>query len=457
MRAKEFLSESNGMYNRKVGDEYRNSQTGKVVSFRSIVSYPNSGKYSSLVERKQVQAQVSQDKVIQWVNPGAENNPNYLAFGIVEVQDSDGNSEYWGRYFKEIVGNMLRSWDNKELPPGWELRIKSAQKSAVGFDPQKLIQVETEFSNVQAVLDKVTSRLGSDHELSRGLIKLSQGQLPVFKGMAEQMPAIRDYFGEIMAPIALISGLVGGDADRARVSLLGENGRWGDCGISWPMSMNHNLFDSKLHPPNNFVIGISSKGGVGARASVKNIYDQLTQVQQRAKNSKPLAIMLDQYKREQDFITEIYTNSQFYTPISLALDLGILTGSQDREFADEVESLIKNPNQRPSNLLLTFISAKGAEVSASGYNPGYHALAGLADQVANRLNSQTKMSEFIKKLLNDSSMLQIYTKMSVKGADAVVTDFTAIFPAQFSGNVKIYANKGYLSTGINQKFVFGFV
>lgn len=457
MRAREFLSESSGMYNRKVGDEYRNSQTGKVVSFQSIVSYPNSGKYSSLAERQKVQASIEGKKLVQWVNPTMESNPNYLAFSIVEVCDSDGNCEYWGRYFKEIVGNMLRTWDNKEVPSGWKLQIKSAQKSAAGYDPQHLIRVETPFSNVKSVLDAVSNQLGIDHELSRGLVELSQGQLPIFKGMAGQMPAIRDYFGEIMAPIALIAGSVSGDADLARVKLLGSSGSWGDCAIWWPMGMNHNLVDSYLRPPSNFDIGISSKGGVGARASVKNIYDQLVQVQKRAENSDELAAMLDQYKLELDLITKIQTQSQLLGPISLAVDLKVLTLDQSKQFANEVQSLIKNPNQRPSELLTSFMALKGARSSEGGYNPGYHALAGLAEQVAAELNSMPTINQFIKKLLNDSNMLQIYTKMAVKGNDAVVTGFNAIFPAQFDGNVEIYANKGYSSTGIKQKFVFGFV
>ncbi len=452
MRAREFLSESNGMYNRKVGDEFYNSNTGKTVMFQGITSYPNKGKYENLEQRKQSQALVSQDRVIQWVNPAMEKNPNYLAFAVVEVQDSNNNSEYWGRYFKEIVGNMLRTWDNKEVPPGWNLHTKSAQKSSAGYDPQKLIQSEDEFQTVGQVVQQVSKSLGKDHELVKGLEELSQGQLPVFKGMAEQMPAIRDYFGEIMAPIALIAGKVGGDAVKAQSILLGESGRWSDCLISWPMDMNHNLVDSKLHSPSKFIIGISSKGGIGARASVKNIYDQLVQVQANEENSS----FLNQYRREQDYITEINNNSQFFGPINLAWDLGILKLDQDQEFADEVQSIIKNPSQRPSEFLLSFINSKGADTTNPNYNVGYHALSALAEQVASKLNNETRMNEFVKRLLNSSSMLQIYTKMAVKGQDALVTGFTSIFPAKFEGNIKLYANKGYTSTGITQKFVFGY-
>lgn len=456
MRAKEFLSESSGIYNRKVGDEFYNIDTGKTVKFQNITSYPSTGKYTNLAERKQVQAQVGQGRVIQWVNSGMENNPNYLAFAVVEVQDSDGQSEYWGRYFKEIVGNMLKTWDNKEVPSGWKLQIKSSQKIAAGYDPQKLIQSEAIFQTVDQVIQQVAKRLGQDHELVKGLVELSQGRLPVFKGMANQMPAIRDYFGEIMAPIALISNVVSGDINKAKSVLLGKSSTWSDCKISWPMSMNHNLVDSELHPPSNFVIGISSKGGLGARASVKNIYDQLVQVQKKAESSPEIRSLLNQYLREQDYITEIYNNSQFFGPINLAVDLGILSSNQDQEFASEVQSIIKNPSQRPSELLLSFMDTKGAQTQGTGYNAGYHALAALADIVASKLNNETKMNEFVKKLLNDSNIIQIYTKMAVKGQDAIVTGFTSIFPAQFEGNVKLYANKGYSSTGIKQKFVFGF-
>lgn len=455
MRAREFLIlESSGLFNRKQGDEFVNSATGGSLKFVSITAYPSNGKFASIEEREAVRREVSQGKPVEWVNPAQEKAAGYLAFAIAELTDSDGRSHYWGRYFREIVGSMMKTWPNNEVPAGWKLNTKAAAKINLGFDPQRLIGSEQVFGSAEAAVQHVVARLGADHQLSRGLEDLLQGRLPKFVGMAEQMPAIRDYFGEIMAPLALARDLVGGSAAQAQQDLLvdaqGGTYSWDQCQVKWPMSVSHNLVDSYMIAPSGVEVGISSKGGVGARASVKNIYD----IYLRIKDTNPQ--LVQDYAAEIAYLEIIFRNSQFYGPLELAGELGIIDPRYDQAIADEILALTKNPSGPVSNLLRPFMDNRPAKTAASNYNPGYHALAGIAEQVADKLNTETRMIELLKLLLNNSSIIQIYTNMAVKGSDAVVTGFNAIFPAKFQGTISISANKGYSATGIKQKFVFGF-
>lgn len=460
MRAKEFLHESSGIFNRKRGDEFINNSTGRILNFVGITKYPDIGQYASIEERDIAKADVSTGKVIEWVNPRQEKSDQYLAFAVAELVDSAGNKYYWGRYFKEMLSIMTKSWPPTDVPPGWKLNTKAAAKMTAGFDPQKLINTEQQFNSVDDAANFVISKLGKTHTLSKGLEDLLNGKLPTFNGMGNQMPAIRDYFGEIMAPIALAKNLVGGQAAAAQKQLLGSYS-WAQCKVKWYMSPSHNLSDSSMFSPDGIEVEISSKGGRGASSSVKNIYD--IYLKYKTKNPQLLA----QYPKELGYLEAIHSNSQFYGPLEIAIDVGILKPRTERtvddpissgqEIADDLWNLIKNPNLPIPPDLSPFLGSKNAITAASNYNPGHHILSSIATQVAAYLNTQTRLNDLMKLILNDSSIVQVYTKMIVKGNDAVVTGFDAIFPAKYTGNLKISADKGYSASGTSPgKFTFDF-
>lgn len=449
MRAKEFIiSEARGLFLRSASDRFLHRMSGVEANFVNIVSYPQMGQYTSVEERNAAVDEVTKNlDTVEWVNgpPTAD----LLAFAIAELQTSDGEVIHWGKYFKEILINMGGSWPNTQTPDGeWRLNTASGAKMFSGFDPQTLIGTEVPFNSVAAVISQVESKLGSAHTLVVGLRSLAQGQLPVFKGMGDQLSAIRDYFGEIMGPIALAHGLVGGNGEDARAVLLkdkqGAVHAWNECRIMWPQAANYNLIDSNLLTPWGTVVGISSKGGSGARASIKNIYDLLITVDPKFKVT---------HAKEVSILETIAKKSQIQGPLQLAVDLGIIRN--DSPVLTEIPALISNPNLPISPAIKQLTDSKISKFG-TGYNPGFHALAAIAYRVADHINDKTNMGQVIKMLLNNSSMLQIHLNMSKKGNDAVVKSFSAKFPAVFAGTFKVNASKGYASTGINQKFTFGF-
>ena len=85
-----------------------------------------------------------------------------------------------------------------------------------------------------------------------------------------------------MGPVAMMGGAVTGQAEDARQE-LGGGAEWKDMSIRWPQGMNEPLVDSKFFAPNGTEIGISSKGGVGASASVKNLHDGIVKATDSSK------------------------------------------------------------------------------------------------------------------------------------------------------------------------------
>ena len=63
-------------------------------------------------------------------------NSGTLAFGIAQIRTSDGKDIYWGRYLRQAKADMMGTWSNKEIPTGWSLGTKGAQKIESGLDPK---------------------------------------------------------------------------------------------------------------------------------------------------------------------------------------------------------------------------------------------------------------------------------------------------------------------------------
>jgi hypothetical protein len=342
---------------------------------------------------------------------------------------------------------LTGKWANNEIPAGWKLNTATSQKLATGYDPQTLVGVGTSFPNIDQALLTIKGKLKNvEHEkqLSEALAAVRQGQLPVFRGMASQMPALRDYFGEILTPVALASGVIGGDADLARKDVLGSP--YAKCKVRWPMSKTHNLVDSVFQSAKGADLGISSKGGAGAKASAKNIYDAI----EKARTTNPQLIKT--YKKVVNAINIINT----LTAVDAPLELGVAFGIIDARTSVDCRNMINTGVNRLPAKYAKLCSNFSPELTNKNYNAGLHLLSSIAKHVANRLNAVPNMSEGIKAFMNQSSIVQIYLDMKVKGQDAVVTGFRSIYPPNFEGTMLIDAGKSYYATMKPSKFAFGF-
>jgi len=447
MRAKEFIIEAKGVFGRNQGDPFLHTN-GEIAEFVDVGAFPDlqtQGKQYDSPESRDISIsniEKEYNTVIQWVNAP---NATSLAFAVARVQTSDGKVLLWGRYFKQVSPDMMGKWSNKEVPAGWSLQTKGAKKVASGLDPQTLIGSEQQFKGPGAVIQQV-ARSG-DEVLTNALEQTAQGKLAVFPGMVDQLETIRDYFGEIMGPVAMMGGIVGGQADEAKVALAGGTD-WANMPIFWPQSKNHNLVDSEFTAPNGVKIGVSSKGGKGAAASVKNLYDSLML------NQKNVELMRT-VEYAGSIVTAIAENTAMQGPFVLGEMLGISTPA----LRDEVNSCIESGKRDFDGLseeATKFASTIKSDPTKPGFNTGYAILAGLAKAVAGIVNSNPEFTKGALALLNTASIVQLYTKVSKKGDDVAVTSYEAVYPPNFKGTILLDNGKTYYGGVPKGKFAFKF-
>ena len=125
-------------------------------------------------------------------------------------------------------------------------------------------------------------------------------------------------------------GLIGGDADVARKKVL-KGAAWENLAINFPSGKTAGLVDSYLRS-GNLSLGVSSKGGTGADASAKNIYDA---IQDAAKAGKDLA---KEYPVAATIVTTIATNSMIAGPLKLAVEYGLISNENASEVITHIQS-----------------------------------------------------------------------------------------------------------------------
>jgi hypothetical protein len=454
MRAREFLKEAKGIFGRIPGDAFIN-QDGKAYKFIAVDAYPppEQAKFATTQERDESIANFQQqtNSQIEWTN-----NPTAgsMAWAVAVLDDEDGGHIYWGRYLQQTKHNMLGVWDNKNIPTGWKLATKGAKKLQAGFDPQNLIKTEAIFNNVDQAIQTVSTNITDPAKgiFVENLQHLASGRgAIIFSGMAHQMEAIRDYFGEIMQPVALAGGVIQGQAEEAR-QLLADGAPWSSCKITWPMSMNAALCDSFMIAPNGQEIGISSKGGSGAKASAKNLYDAYVKAQREGNTD-----LLNTAKYAIEVVSIIADSSAIEGPFKLGIALKVPNIS-DQLFT-EVVTYIKT-----GKTTFDDISQEAAMVlrpytvrpDVVGFNTGYAIMAAVAKTVAAAVNNNPAFGQGALALLNQSSIIQVYTKMANKGEDAVLQGFTAVYPPNFEGIIMMDGGKNYYSSRISGKLAFFF-
>jgi hypothetical protein len=449
------LEESKGFFGRNEGDKFTHHD-GREYSIVQVVAFPD----AQTQRFETPQARDEAIKAFQEEHSGAEiewvNTPrnNMLAFGIAQLDDQDGNHVFWGKYMQAVSFDMMGAWANKQTPPGWSLQTKGAQKFASGYDPQHLIATEQQFVGVDSIVNTVVKNADDQVKevFKEALQNLAQGNSNVvFPEMYEQQAAIRDYFGEIMQPVALIGGVVKGQAEDAR-QLLADGAEWRDCKVYWPMAMNAPLCDSFMIAPNGAHIGISSKGGQGAAASAKNLNDA---VEKAENNGEDIVAEGGVAKFAADLVKIIAAETALNGPVKVAQFLGI-DGIDDKiqaeidQYISEGKSDLEGMSAQAQKILEPF----NVKLETKGFNAGYALLSAVSKTCAKVVNAQDDFSKGAIALLNQSDIIQLYTKMGKRGNDAVLGDFKAVYPPTFSGKVLLEGGKNYYSSRVGGKMAF---
>lgn len=449
-----ILSEGKGLYNRKLSDPaftaVAGNQFGAAVGdpykFQSIHNYPTLGHFpdqqafTAEVAHVEKQAQTQSGHPVIWVNNA---NKKHLSFALVQFLSPDNMPLYFGKFFEQIEGNMAGKWDNN-LVPGLRPELNASKKARAGLKPQDIFGAQDTFNSGVELMNAVNQSTAIGDNIKAGLQMLSNRTMPRFVGEAANFTAVRDNLGEIIQPLAVAYGVVGGDADLARKKVL-KNSPWEKMVIHFPPGKTAGLVDFYLRS-GNLSLGVSSKGDKGAPASAKNLYDGMI-------NAKKTGQKLDEeYPFAAKIVTHIATSSMLDGPLTLAIEYGFITQPQ----AIEVIAMIKShQRENPPKWIKPWTDLFAAK-SHTNWNYGYWVLAAVAAKVASTINQNPEFSEGCIAFLNSSSMMQIYTEAAKDKNDAVITGFRSVYPPKFQGSIILDAGKSYYATGNHQKIVFDF-
>ncbi len=448
------LIEGVGLSNRKPGEKFKN-HVDDIVTFHGLEFYPQSGAYPA-DQLQDAVAQVAQQmgigiEQIHWTNSAPANG---AGFGVARFTGEDGNSYYLGRYFKNISPNRTQnSFPHDAIPGGFKYQSKAGQKENSGLKPSEWL---TQFQNntPQSILEQCVAKFGADSAEAVALDAFINGDVPleVIKGNMNPN-AFRDYFAEVLQPIALVLGKnVTGNAAEAASIFFGPGADYSDCTISFNSNTIGGLYDSLLVNPDGKQIKLSSKGKDGASASVTNLQKSVQELSAVPAGKKLLA----NYAKEIDILNTIEKNGHFGAPLKLAVEYNIITPEE----AQQVLGLKQyGPNDQIigsgilSKRLEEMYQGRKAK-DASRVIPIEHLTAVIAYKVADYVNKNTNFGNAASEILNNAALVQMYTDTKDNADTITITKLTAVYPSQTVTGVLLDASKVYFSTGGKGNYTF---
>lgn len=430
---------STGLVGRKVGDVFCNDQ-GHVIYFFGIDFYPEEGTFAT---QKELTDEVQRWSDVVWLNQCGSSTGG---FAIIQFTDETDKIYRYGRFLNKIKSIRTDNFIPNKVG-SYRLQTNASVKVQSGLTPQEILYTKENITSTE-IVDQLTTIGTLPKELIVVAKHISEGKsLPITfnKPSSITFTAFRDYFCELLQPLALISGQYTGNAVEAAHDYMG--GTFDDAKITFDSSKNTGLYDSIL--ANEFGhVKISSKGGKGATASVTNLYHSMAEYKQ--KNDDPsLASFFD-------LVSTIYTSGQHTSPLVLGLKYNILTENDVSILAElkdssaPVSHLYSLPFSCHAKSLFENRQTKD-EHKSTGY---YHALASVAHTVADYINAHTDFSTNASHVLNNSALVQVYTNAKEHKSLWTLDKFTTLYPTSSVTGVKITASKTYYSTGIKGNFTF---
>jgi hypothetical protein len=305
--------------------------------------------------------------------------------------------------------------------------------------------------------------------LANAITEAANGEAIIFEEGAPLKGALQDDFGEVLAPVAIISGhsIVTGSVDQA-ISDIFKGANLEGSTVMFPPEQNNPLIDSFIIK-DGIQMGVSHKGKQGAKASITNIW----KAKEDASKNRTGQQYIKKFKEAVEILDICKKQGQAEQPLILAERYDLISGSEStalrklmqNPMAEELK-LEGNPSA-PNAVVKTATPEDIAKVPKAlrrifkmgGYKRGsyvsYLCLARVAALVAEHINSDPSIDfgEAIRSFLNSSAMVQAKTILGSKGQDAVVKSITVTYPPNFQDKAKMESNS-YYGTGIKSKFSF---
>lgn len=444
------LSESTGLAGRKTGDLFKNAK-GDTITFKDISFYPVEGGVAEPQDLNSELEKINNQIQIKWQNKKTSRTGGF----IIASFDSPSGELNYGFYKEFIKANKPDNYVPNQVDD-YKFFGKTGEKVRATLTPQDLLAVKDNLTAID-IVDQLSKKLGKDNPLVEVTRRLASGeQLPIsfLKPNNVSFSAFRDYFCEILQPIALQNDQFTGNAGEAAEKFM--DGSFENTLISFDETKTAGLSDSILSTKDGKYIKISTKGGAkaqGAQASVKNLYDSLLELQNTENGIK----LQEKYKDIIELVQEINKKGQSLAPLYLGVKFDIITDSEAETIKnlrntkpinlDEIEKL-----NISDNLKKLALDRKTAE--RKNLNLYYHLIASVANLVANKINDETNFSKAAADILNNGALVQVYTKAKEKGDNWVIENFQTLYPGTTINNVLISAKKNYYSTGIKGGFTF---
>ena len=450
-----IVVESVGLANRKPGERFANS-VGDVISFQGLEFYPESGRFENPAALDQGMNSVLTQlgigpEQINWVNP---RNAKTGGFGISTWQGEDGNLYYLGRWFNEISPNRAQNnWPNNDVPGGFKYQSRAGQKENIGYKPSEVL---TQFQNntPDSILQQIAAKFGANSALTVAASTFIESDIPCsFPRGDINVEAFRDYFCEMLQPMALVLGKkVQGNASEAATIFFGKGSGYGDCTISFNNNTIGGLYDSLLVNPEGRQIKLSSKGKDGASASVTNLRKSVEELEKVPNGQK----LLKQYADSIAVLDIIQRDGHFGAPLTLAQKYGMIDAAE----AQQVMAL-KRMGAKDKIIGSGMLSAKLEKLyqgrkakDLSRIIPIEHMISAIAVKVADHVNNKTNFGEAASSILNNAALVQMYTSVSATADTITITKLEAKYPSEAVTGVVLDASKVYFSTGGKGNYTF---
>lgn len=451
-----LLTESTGVAHRKPGDVFVAADGGEIY-FQSIRFVPaEGGKLDPAALADAVAVANEQYPSLVWAN---QPNARTGGFAIAAFETEAGQTIYFGRYFQEIKRYTTDNyWPNSGIP-GYKFSSKTAAKAQAGMMPQDIL-TSLDDLDADSIVEQIAARFGGDHPLTLVANRINAGMpLPIAipKPLDTSFTAFRDYFCELMHPIALQRNLVAGNAAEAEEIFLGDVGFAG-CTISFGNTKTEGLSDSVFNGPQGEIVRVSSKGGPGggAKASIKNLLDAVDDLTTSG-NTK----LKNRHQETISMIRAMKAAGQRNAPIVLAVQLGIINNTEAAQVNDLYTLEQKGMVNYSSALGTKYLSARLKRfyadrntADANAASAFYHMLAAIAQRVVEHVNSKTNFSAAAADILNHRALVQVHTVAIDREHEWILKSFKATYPGTATTGVLLASKKVYYSTGIKGNFTF---
>lgn len=463
IEAIEQLNESTGLAGRKPGDTFKEPSSGDSLTFQQLKFFPaTGGTYTPEeldAEIDKVEAAAAESGGIKWEN---SRSPRTGGFAIAEFGTSSGGSLLVGTYLQSIKANPVDNYISNTILKTYKFAGKAAEKTQAGLTAQDLLTQKANLT-IRDIMGQLAQTLGTDNPLYHVAHHVAMGQplpLEINAPADTSFTAFRDYFCEILQPIALHTGLYDGNAGEAAEKFLAPEGFPGTL-INFDASKNAGLADSRLELPDGRYVKVSSKGDKGAEASIKNLLDSVKELELDTGAGADIGRKLRKdYAGVLELINDVQTAGQSGAPIFLGVKHGLIDSSEGQiiKGLKGAAPVDLKDTRRLKSLGLTdnlIQLARGRTTK----NPEsttlyYHLIASLAHKVADIINTKTNFSDAASTILNNGALVQVYTVAKQVGKKWILDTFHTVYPGTSVTGVTFSAQKNYSSTSIKGNFTF---